>query len=72
MQKLMGRIPVMVKSDKCHLKGLSPAKLVAQDEEPNEMGGYFVCNGLEKLIRLLIVPRSNNVSQAAFECLLQL
>ena len=40
---------------------MNPEQLVAHGEEPNEMGGYFICNGLEKLIRLLIVPRSNNV-----------
>lgn len=40
---------------------MTPEQLVAHGEEPNEMGGYFICNGLEKLIRLLIVPRSNNV-----------
>ena len=41
---------------------MSPAELVSKQEEPNEMGGYFICNGLEKIIRLLIVPRANNVS----------
>jgi DNA-directed RNA polymerase beta subunit len=31
-------------------------------EEPNELGGYFIVNGLEKLIRMIVVPRRNTVS----------
>lgn len=55
----MGDLPIMVKSGRCHLKGLSPQKLVRLKEEANEMGGYFVMNGIERVIRLLQVPRRN-------------
>ena len=51
----------LLQSNRCHIKDMTPEQLISQGEEPNEMGGYFICNGLEKLIRLLIVPRSNNV-----------
>lgn len=55
----LGDMPVMVRSERCHLRGYSGAKLVAAGEEANEMGGYFICNGIERVIRLLQVPRRN-------------
>ena len=55
----MGDLPIMVKSDRCHLKGLNAYKLVKLKEEANEMGGYFIMNGIERVIRLLQVPRRN-------------
>jgi DNA-directed RNA polymerase I subunit RPA2 len=58
----MGDLPIMVMSDRCHLKGASSAKLVAMKEEANEMGGYFVLNGIERVIRLLQVPRRNHAT----------
>ena len=51
----MGDLPIMVKSARCHLKSASPATLVGMKEEANEMGGYFVMNGIERVIRLLQV-----------------
>ncbi|WAQ90697.1 hypothetical protein PtA15_13A96 [Puccinia triticina] len=56
-----GLLPIMVKSEKCNLKQMSPAKLVSHHEESEEMGGYFIVNGNEKIIRYLIVPRRNHV-----------
>ncbi|RDL36946.1 DNA-directed RNA polymerase subunit beta [Venustampulla echinocandica] len=55
----MGQLPMMVMSDLCHLKDNPPALLVARKEEAEELGGYFVVNGIEKIIRLLIVNRRN-------------
>lgn len=55
----MGDLPIMVMSDRCHLKGLSSQKMVSMKEEANEMGGYFILNGIERVIRLLQVPRRN-------------
>lgn len=55
-----GQLPVMLMSNRCHLEGMSPAELVANKEESEELGGYFVVNGIEKLIRLLIVQRRNH------------
>lgn len=34
-----GEFPIMVQSDRCHLRGLSPQKLVSFKEEANEVGG---------------------------------
>ncbi|XP_061179833.1 DNA-directed RNA polymerase I subunit RPA2-like [Saccostrea echinata] len=59
VEKKIADVPIMVKSDICNLKGLSPKELVRRGEEAEEMGGYFICNGLEKIIRMLIMPRRN-------------
>ena len=37
----------------------SPAQLVEHKEESDEFGGYFIVNGNEKLIRMLIVSKRN-------------
>ncbi|KAF7727777.1 DNA-directed RNA polymerase I subunit rpa2 [Apophysomyces ossiformis] len=58
----LGQVPIMVRSNRCNLKGMFPKQLIARHEESEEMGGYFVVNGIEKLIRLLIVPRRNHVT----------
>jgi len=39
---------------------MSPAELIQHKEESLEMGGYFIVNGNEKVIRLLIVPKRNH------------
>ncbi|KAI5477061.1 DNA-directed RNA polymerase I subunit RPA2 [Pseudohyphozyma bogoriensis] len=58
----LGNLPMMVKSARCNLRGLAPAELVKHHEEAEEMGGYFIINGNERLIRFLIVPRRNHVT----------
>jgi DNA-directed RNA polymerase I subunit RPA2 len=55
-----GQIPIMLCSNRCYLEGMSPAELVANKEESEELGGYFVVNGIEKIIRMLIVQRRNH------------
>jgi DNA-directed RNA polymerase I subunit RPA2 len=57
----IARLPVMVGSDKCNLAGKSPADMVAAGEEQYELGGFFIINGSEKLLRMIVVPRSNAV-----------
>ncbi|KAF1985390.1 beta and beta-prime subunits of DNA dependent RNA-polymerase [Aulographum hederae CBS 113979] len=54
-----GSLPIMLKSNRCHLENMSPSQLVQAKEETEELGGYFIVNGNEKLIRMLIVPRRN-------------
>ncbi|KAF7789452.1 hypothetical protein EIP86_000397 [Pleurotus ostreatoroseus] len=56
-----GLVPIMVRSVRCNLKGMSSAELVKHHEEPEEFGGYFIINGNERLIRYLILPRRNHV-----------
>ncbi|KIY42894.1 beta and beta-prime subunits of DNA dependent RNA-polymerase [Fistulina hepatica ATCC 64428] len=61
LTKDCGLIPIMVRSVRCNLRGMSSAELVRHHEEPEEFGGYFVINGNERLIRYLILPRRNHV-----------
>lgn len=55
-----GGLPIMLQSNRCHLNKLSPYQLVQKKEESDELGGYFIVNGIEKLIRMLIVQRRNH------------
>lgn len=59
--RALGQLPIMVRSKRCNLRGLSPSQLVARGEEGGEVGGYFICNGNERAIRLLIAPRRNHM-----------
>ncbi|BAT89332.1 hypothetical protein LR48_Vigan02g260500 [Vigna angularis] len=54
-----GQFPIMLQSKLCNLRGADPKKLVSYKEEASEMGGYFILNGLERVIRLLIMPKRN-------------
>lgn len=60
-RKHLGNVPIMLKSNRCHLEKASPAQLVKQHEDGEELGGYFIVNGIERLIRLVVVTRRNHV-----------
>lgn len=55
----LGQMPVMLRSNRCHIQNLTPYQLVQRKEETEELGGYFIVNGNERLIRLLVVAKSN-------------
>ena len=55
----LGQVPLMLKTNRCHLENCTPAQLVLHKEESEELGGYFIVNGIEKMIRMLIVLRRN-------------
>ncbi|KAL0236933.1 hypothetical protein PCE1_000330 [Barthelona sp. PCE] len=55
-----GMLPIMVKSNYCHLRDMTPEQLVDIGEEENDFGGIFVVKGLERLVRLIITNRRNN------------
>ena len=66
----VGQMPIMLRSNKCHLEKFSPAQMVRYKEEAEELGGYFIVNGNEKLIRMLIATRRNYpmaISRNAFQ-----
>ncbi|MEM7826751.1 MAG: DNA-directed RNA polymerase subunit B [Candidatus Aenigmatarchaeota archaeon] len=46
----IGDLPIMLKSDKCILSGLSREKLIELGEDPDDPGGYFIINGTERVI----------------------
>ncbi|XP_055386026.1 DNA-directed RNA polymerase I subunit RPA2 [Condylostylus longicornis] len=55
----LGNIPIMLKSSKCNLKGLNPEDLIDRGEHETEWGGYFICKGNEKILRMLLMTRRN-------------
>lgn len=55
----LGELPIMVMSSRCLLYKASPQKLLDNREEANEVGGYFILNGIERVVRLLQVQRRN-------------
>ncbi|XP_050497615.1 DNA-directed RNA polymerase I subunit RPA2 isoform X2 [Diabrotica virgifera virgifera] len=57
--KDLGEIPVMVKSERCHLHKMTPKQLVECGEHEQEWGGYFIIKGNEKLVRMLLMTRRN-------------
>ena len=57
LPRRLGGLPIMVKSRACGLRSLRRAALVSAREESTEFGGYFICNGIERVLRLLIQPR---------------
>uniref|UniRef100_T1J3J6 DNA-directed RNA polymerase subunit beta n=1 Tax=Strigamia maritima TaxID=126957 RepID=T1J3J6_STRMM len=59
VERNLGEIPVMLMSECCNLSKLSPSELIKHGEDAKEIGGYFVINGIEKMLRMLIVPRRN-------------
>ncbi|TFY61606.1 hypothetical protein EVG20_g6992 [Dentipellis fragilis] len=46
----IGRLPIMLRSNKCVLTGRSEAQLARMSECPLDPGGYFVVKGTEKVI----------------------
>ena len=46
----IGELPLMLKSDICHLNGLSDEELLKQGEDPKDPGGYFIVNGSERAV----------------------
>ncbi|XP_043799953.1 DNA-directed RNA polymerase I subunit RPA2 [Apis laboriosa] len=55
----LGEIPIMIKSNRCHLNKMNPKDLVLHGEHEQEWGGYFVIKGLERIIRMLLMTRRN-------------
>ena len=50
-----------MRSSACNLHELSQQQLVERGEEANELGGYFIVNGIERLLRLLINQRRHYI-----------
>ncbi len=55
-------IPIMVLSNACNLAAIPRSEFTRHNEEERELGGYFIVNGKERLLRLLIMARRNYVS----------
>lgn len=59
--KRLGQIPIMVKSKACYLRNAKRLELVRRKEESNEFGGTFICNGIERIIRMLVLTRRHYI-----------
>jgi DNA-directed RNA polymerase beta subunit len=46
----LGRMPIMLRSNRCHLSGLSREEFVKHGEDPDDPGGYFIINGTERVL----------------------
>lgn len=46
----IGNLPIMLKSNYCHLNNLERKDLIEKGEDPDEDGGYFIVNGTEKIL----------------------
>ena len=48
----IGDFPIMVKSNLCPLTGMSKDELIEAGEDQYDMGGYFIINGVERVLIL--------------------
>ena len=57
----LGRVPTMVMSERCVLPTMKKfgLKLESIGEDAHELGGQFIVNGSEKLLRILTTQRTN-------------
>lgn len=46
----IGSIPIMLKSKYCNLHKMLREELVQNNEDPDDVGGYFIINGTEKVL----------------------
>ncbi|MFB6071167.1 MAG: DNA-directed RNA polymerase subunit B'' [Halanaeroarchaeum sp.] len=46
----VGRMPIMVGSEKCNIAGFSDEELIEIGEDPADPGGYFIINGSERVL----------------------
>ena len=53
----IGSIPIMVKSEMCNLFGLPEETLIEINEDPADLGGYFILHGSSKIL----YSRKNNI-----------
>jgi len=47
---LIARMPIMLKSEKCVLRGKTRDELIEMGEDPEDPGGYFIINGTERVV----------------------
>lgn len=57
----IGSLPVMLKSNFCHLNKLGRDELVEKGEDPDDPGGYFIINGTEKVLIAVEDLASNRI-----------
>lgn len=68
---LIGRMPMMLRSSKCVLKGKSESELAALSECAVDPGGYFIVRGQEKVILVQEQLSKNRVIVEIFKGVIQ-
>jgi len=58
---MIGRMPIMLRSSKCLLRGKSEGELAQMKECPYDPGGYFIIKGVEKVILIQEQMSKNRV-----------
>ncbi|MBU4501956.1 MAG: DNA-directed RNA polymerase subunit B'' [Nanoarchaeota archaeon] len=58
---VIGRLPIMLKSKYCHLNNLSKEEMIKHGEDPDDIGGYFILNGNERVLIMVEDLASNKV-----------
>lgn len=61
IKKSLGYIPIMLKSKYCHTADFTELQNIQHGDESLEVGGYFVINGNDKVVRLLIAQKRNHI-----------
>lgn len=46
----VGKLPIMLKSNNCHIHNLKREELIERGEDPDDPGGYFILNGNERVL----------------------
>lgn len=46
----IGQLPLMLRSQFCHLSALTPEQIYEQGEDLHELGGYFIIDGGERIL----------------------
>ncbi len=69
VEVFIGELPIMVKSNLCHLSKMSRNELIEAGEDPLDPGGYFIINGSERVLvsledlvtnKILVTKEKNN------------
>ena len=46
----IGDLPIMLRSGNCYLHGMTRDELIEAGEDPDDVGGYFIINGTERVV----------------------
>ncbi|MEM0200818.1 MAG: DNA-directed RNA polymerase subunit B'' [Candidatus Micrarchaeaceae archaeon] len=57
----VGDIPIMIRSNSCHIKNMSRSQLIENGEDPDDPGGYFIIKGVERVLIGLDDVASNRI-----------
>jgi DNA-directed RNA polymerase subunit B len=60
-KEYVGRLPIMLKSNKCPMSKMYAEELIKIGEDPNDPGGYFIVNGSERVIVIQEDLASNRI-----------